>query len=95
VVRYISDDAARADQLMSLIQDVVYIHEKKTNHGHLMSFEQRAEMLSTKEETSLEKEAMAVIDTDPEMKETAEFVLSLFTGDAPQILEALVSECNL
>ena len=95
VIRYTSEESDKADQLMSLLKGTVHLHEKKSNHGHLITSEQRAEILSTKEETSLEKEASAVIATQPKMAGTAEFELSLLSGDAEQILEAEVAKCSL
>jgi len=95
VLRYNSEDSDRADKLISLLKDLVFIHEKKSNHGHLMTFQQRADMLSTKEETSLEKEAMELVELKPDDGGVSEFVLALLTGDAVQLLEAEVAQCSL
>jgi DNA repair exonuclease SbcCD nuclease subunit len=85
VIRYSSDESDLADQVMSLVKDVVHIHDKKSNTGHMMTPQQRAEMLSSKEETSLEKEVEAFEAEDPA---TAAFVKDLLLSTDPEKLLA-------
>ena len=89
VIRYTSDESDLADQVMSLVKDVVHIHDKKSNTGHMMTPQQRVEMLSAKEETSLEKEVEAFEAEDPE---TAAFVKDLLLSTDPE--KILAEEYN-
>jgi DNA repair exonuclease SbcCD nuclease subunit len=93
VIRYTSDESEIADRVMSLIKDIVHIHDKKSNTGHLMSPQQRAEMISSKEDTSLEKEVEAFSEEDPD---TADFVRDLLLSHDPdKLLAEVYNTCVL
>jgi DNA repair exonuclease SbcCD nuclease subunit len=56
VIRYTSEQAAEAETLFDRVKDIVHIHDKKTNIGHILTAEERREIIDNIEETSLLQE---------------------------------------